>query len=593
MISGKIKYIGIKLGSISLIYEGKMSYIYTPYIIPYIGTLAVNLFMIFYVFKNRHRKGVMCFILTIIFSCLWCAGTAMEISSPNLELKVLWSKIGFPAYTFGPLFWTIMVLQMIKQDFVISKRIILLMCIIPILTVIFVWTNDYHGLIWSSISMKTAKPFSYLIVKHGTWFWVHAIYSDGLNLTSVLLSIRFWRDKESMYSNQFKYLTFSMLFIMIVNVAYVFRIGPSFDMTSIAWGISSLFLTWALFRKKLFDIVPIARDRVMESMTDGIVIIDIEGRIADINPSAQNFLRCRIIETIGKDAIDFFDNWPYIKELVLQEKEHSEFEYIVDKELFHYDASCLPIKNERGSLLGKLLIIRDITQKKITERELLIRQQQIAIKEEREKMARDLHDNIGQILGFVNVQTQAISEYIKHDQLQNAMQCLERLTDVAQEAHNSVRQTIIAMRGEKEPEANRLSGFFIELEKRTAILEQRYGIKIEIEYKKVKDLEAYGSKVLSQLSNIIKESLNNIIKHSSASIVNMVFEEDEEGFHLCITDNGNGFDVKKVTADNRSKYGLLFMSERAEEIGGCLYISSVVGKGTKIEIKIPSKALEI
>ncbi|MDR3602578.1 MAG: histidine kinase N-terminal 7TM domain-containing protein [Desulfosporosinus sp.] len=571
-----------------------MTYIYTPNIWPFIGSLIINLLMVIYILKNRRRNGGTAFIITLLFSSLWCVGTAMEISTVGLTSKLFWAKIGFPAYTFEPLAFLIMVLQITDLQNWTSKKKTFFYCIIPIITVILVWTNEFHGLIWQHVSINIDGT---LARTWGVWFWVHAAYSDGLNIFSVFLIIRFWRIKAPLYDKQFRYLAFSMIFIIIImfimfiNAVYTLGIGPSFDPTPIVCGISSLFITWALFRNNLFDLVLIARNRVMESMTDCIVVLDLKNRIVDLNPSTRYVFHCEAALNIGCNAADFFAKWPTLRKIVLENGDYVEFEYMLNKKYRYYETSLLPIKNERGNLLGKLLIIRDVTEKKITEDLLLQQQQEIVVKVERERMARDLHDNLGQILGFINVQSQAIREYLKHNQLQTAIQCLQRLTEVAQEAHQTVRETIITMRGDMTIIEKKMSDFFRELDRQLSLFEQNYGITTEIDYTGARSdcMELNNSRATVQVLNIIKESMNNIIKHSHASAMKIIFEENCDGLNISIIDNGCGFDIENIVSNHVSNYGLLFMKERAAEIGGCLNLYSEIGKGTTVKIQLPKQ----
>lgn len=176
------------------------------------------------------------------------------------------------------------------------------MCIVPIITVAFVWTNEFHGLIWKQIYLNNN---GIVIVKHGLWFWIHAAYSDSLNLISIIITVRFLRFKAPLYGKQFEYLVFSMMFVMIVNAMYVLKIGSDIDMTPIAWGISSLFILRALFMNKLFDLVPIARSTLVENMIDGIVVLDINNRIIDINHKARKIFNCEVIDMLVKGFQNF------------------------------------------------------------------------------------------------------------------------------------------------------------------------------------------------------------------------------------------------------------------------------------------------
>lgn len=566
--------------------------IYTPYIWPYIITIFLNLFISFYLLKNRSRNGAGAFICTLLFCTLWCAGSLMELSVVSVPAKIFWTKMAYPAYAFSPVAWFVMVLRMTDRPYGTNWRKIGILCIIPVITAILAWTNDFHHWIWYGVLPDMNQLPHTIVLEHGWWFWVHAVYSDGLNLLSIILTIWFWRNKAPLYSRQFKYLAFSMLFVMFVNAAYVMKIGPHIDATPIAWGVASLFIAWALFRNKLFDLMPIARTRVMENMPDGIIVIDIKDRIADINPAASQIFRHGHENHIGDGIASFFEGWPVLQTAVAAEKEYSSFTQIQDGLLRYYEALCHPIQNERAVTLGRLLIIRDVTEKKMTELALLEKRQEIAVKEERERLARDVHDNIAQILGFVNVQAQAIQEYLKRGQAEIATECLERLTEVAQEAHSNVREAILAMREDINAVPKEKSNFFNELNHQIVLLEKHHQICAEIDIKIRNSFNMFTAETAEQLLNIFKEALNNIAKHSHADAVKITFTENADRLHIAVADNGQGFS-RQPGAELTGKYGLLFMKERAKEIGASLEIQSESGHGTTVHIELPFAPQEL
>ena len=551
------------------------------YLGPFVGTFFINLLMIFYMLKRRDRNGGLAFIITLLFSSLWVIGTAMEFSVPDLSSKIFWAKMGFPAYTFSPLAFFIMTLQITDRQHWLSRKRVFLLCLIPLITVMLVWTNDLHRLIWQNLYLAAGGT---LTPQWGLWFWVHAVYSDGLLIVSVILIIRFWLGSAPLYGKHFKYLAFSMIFVMVVNAIYTLGIGPIIDPTPVACGVANLFITWALFRNKLFNIMPIARTRILESMSDGIVVLDLENRIIDVNPAVCVIFQCGGAQSIGRSAADFFAQWPGLLEIAAGDGEHVEFSRL-SEEYCYYEASCLPIFNERGNLLGKLLSIRDITGKKVTEEKLWQQQQEIAVKEEREKMARDLHDNLGQIFGFVNVQSQAIREYLKKGQLSSADHCLECITEVVQEAHKTVRQTIITMRGEIAP--NKTADLLGALERQARLFTQTYGISTDIDYIGAHNFRLDAG-IIEQLLNIVKECLNNTGKHARAETVKIMVVEKDEGLDISVNDDGRGFNLDTIALNSTDQYGLSIMKERAEGIGGSLEIYSALGKGTIVKVKIPN-----
>lgn len=219
------------------------------------------------------------------------------------------------------------------------------------------------------------------------------------------------------------------------------------------------------------------------------------------------------------------------------------------------------------------------------------KQQEIAVKEERERMARDLHDNLGQIMGFVNLQAQAIRQYLNQDNLPKVDRCLVRLTEVAQEAHNTVRETILFMRGENC--ATKPREFFQEVDRQADLLRQSFGICTEVDYTGAEGFMPDNPETCGQVLNILKESMNNIIKHSRASTMKVVFEEKGDVLWISVIDNGCGFNHDKAAVSGRGNhYGLLFMQERAAELGGEIYIHSEPGQGTTVIIMIPKQPVK-
>ncbi len=344
----------------------------------------------------------------------------------------------------------------------------------------------------------------------------------------------------------------------------------------------------SFFRRRVPDLVPIARNRIIESMDYGIIVLDSKNRIVDINPSARHIYQCNI-NVIGKRAEECFKLWPDLIEIILKNKEHIEYKNLIIDEDQYYDASCLPIKNDKENIIGRFIIIQDVTERKLTNQKLLEEQKESAVREEREKLARDLESNIAQMLAFINVQSQAITEYVKNGQQQTAFRCIERLTEIAQDAHSNLREAILIMRGEKISMEKGMAELLTELNMQLEFFKKSYGINMKLEYKAVEGFDFADSKIVFQVLNIIKESINNIAKHSRASSANISFVEDDDCMYISIKDNGCGFDIGKVFSDNKNKYGIKFMKERVAEIGADLDIFSAYGKGTEIRLRVPVK----
>lgn len=347
-------------------------------------------------------------------------------------------------------------------------------------------------------------------------------------------------------------------------------------------------ITQFFLRRRVSEFVEIARNKIMENMNYGIIVLDSKNRVVDINPFARHIYGCNI-NVIGKGAEECFKGWPDLIEIILKNKEHIEYKNLIINKDQYYDASCLTIKNDNENVIGRFVIIQDITERKLTTQKLLEEQKEIAIRKEREKMARDLDNNIGQILAFINVQSQAITEYIKNGQQQTAFRCIERLTEIAQDAHSNLREAILIMRGEKVSIEKGMADLLTELNMQLKFFKKSYGINMKLEYKAAEGFDFADSKIVFQVLNIIKESIDNIAKHSRASSANISFVEDNDCMYISVKDNGCGFDTRKVFVDSKNKYGIKFMKECAAEIGTDLDICSAYGQGTEIRLRVPVK----
>lgn len=327
--------------------------------------------------------------------------------------------------------------------------------------------------------------------------------------------------------------------------------------------------------------------KVMDAHTDGMIVLDVKNRVRAMNLKAKQIFEPAVTQKIGCNVREFFHERPDLVKFIMEGGEYIESEYSINHRNRTCETLCLPLKDARGHVVGKLLIFHDVTEQRLTEVTLLEKQRQIAVAEERERMARDLHDNFGQILAFVSVQAQAIRAYLEQNQLPTAISCFERLTEVAQEAHTAVRESIQRMHGQRGDREMGMAEFLIALDGQAELFKRSFGITVEIDYSEVESLELFDSKTAEQVLNIIKESLNNIIKHSAASCVKIKFEEGIDELMICVSDNGCGFDVKSTAAGNLNNFGLLFMQERAAEIGSHLEIHSEVGKGTTVKVQVP------
>ncbi|MBK9206880.1 MAG: response regulator [Anaerolineales bacterium] len=251
---------------------------------------------------------------------------------------------------------------------------------------------------------------------------------------------------------------------------------------------------------------------------------------------------------------------------------------------------------ELGGETHVLSVIRDITERLQKETSLhqvqsqVIEQQRaLATFEERERTARDLHDGIGQTLGYVNFQTQAVHDLLVRNEKESAIQLLERLVEVVQEAHEDVRGHILGLKSSNTVSTHQ--DFLTALMQYCEHLRQTYEFQVELLLPENLPLILATTAVETQLIYIIREALSNAQRHSGVSQASVMISLDEINIHFSVKDMGNGISQNYTGPERRkvAHFGLEMMRERADQVGGLLQIETTPGTGMQVSGWLPRK----
>ncbi|MBX2999584.1 MAG: GAF domain-containing protein [Caldilineaceae bacterium] len=206
--------------------------------------------------------------------------------------------------------------------------------------------------------------------------------------------------------------------------------------------------------------------------------------------------------------------------------------------------------------------------------------QQLAVLEERQRLARDLHDSVTQALYGATLYAEAAARLLDAGNTQVAAEHLRNLRDTAHEALGEMRLLIFELR----PSVLEAEGLAAALHARLEAVEGRTGLGTEIT---VEGIEKLAPDIEEGLYWICQEVLNNTLKHAKANHVKLALhlQPEERVVRLCIEDNGIGFDLE--TARRSGGWGLRGIEERVELMTGTLLIESAVNAGTKIHVKVP------
>lgn len=204
----------------------------------------------------------------------------------------------------------------------------------------------------------------------------------------------------------------------------------------------------------------------------------------------------------------------------------------------------------------------------------------LAIVTERERLAREMHDGLAQVLGYVNTKAQAVKELLKTGELDNAIQQMGQLEAAAQETYDDVREAILAL-GSNEMKRPLLES----LKEYVRRFSELSDLKAEFVVQGPPRYFDPGEEV--QLLRIVQEALANVRKHAQASHVQVSLFFYNGGCRLVIEDNGRGFDKAHLARGPWPHLGLQSMQERAAAVNAQLDVDTAPGEGTRVIVYLP------
>lgn len=213
--------------------------------------------------------------------------------------------------------------------------------------------------------------------------------------------------------------------------------------------------------------------------------------------------------------------------------------------------------------------------------------QALAVTEERERIARELHDSLAQVLGYVNTKAQATEVLLATGQNDKAILQLRQMADAARAAYADVREGILGLR--VSPEGQRT---FIETLR--GYLEQwqgQSGVTVALTTAPANVAPRLTPNAEVQLLRIIQEALTNVRKHAGATSAEVRLQVADDWVEARIIDDGAGFEPASLAPRDAPRFGLSTMRERAESVGGSLEIVTRPGEGTQVIARVPLDAL--
>jgi signal transduction histidine kinase/CheY-like chemotaxis protein len=311
--------------------------------------------------------------LMVVLS-IWAFTYGIELTSTSLKAMLFWVKLEYIGVGLIPGLWILFCLAYTGNDRHLTNRNIVIIFVIPVLTILLVWTNSWHYLHYASVGIDYSGQFPVLDFDRGVWYWVHTIYFYALFLYGVFLLLVNYFNAPLLFKKQTLIVLFGAISPWIANVIYQLGFAPFdlIDPTPFIFTLTGLIIGIGLLEFKLFDVLPFARDRVVENLDDGVLVLDGRDRIVYLNGMMKTILRPFSSDAIGKSLIHLLQDHPLLISMVIKRvMAHISLDLMDEDDVKNLQVSSTPLYAKDSSYNGMLLVFKDITEHKRVEVELL------------------------------------------------------------------------------------------------------------------------------------------------------------------------------------------------------------------------------
>jgi PAS domain S-box-containing protein len=593
-----------------------MPWYFTPYIIPLLIATLITLALASYAWQRREASGAFAFAILMLVITEWSFGYALELASAELAGKIFWAKVQYFGIASLPVAWLSFALQYTNRQKWLTRRYLVLAAIVPLITVLLVWTNETHGLIWAQTELDSSGPFVALDVTYGMWFWVNWIFSYISLLFGTFFLVRMLLGSTSakLYQGQARMMLIGTAMPWLGNGIYVSGLNPipNLDLTPFAFTLSGMAMVWGFSRFRLLDIVPIARQVIVESMNDGMMVFDTQNRLVDINRAARNLIDYAGEDNIGQTLTDCLSDWSELADMLKHYTEKQK-EIIFQRNglILYFDTHISPLYDQRQRLTGRLITLRDITERKRSEQILqqALKQAVTANHFKSELLAKvtyEFRTPLGVILGFSEMLQAGIYGAISEEQ--------EKLTAKIIESTHYLTILVNELLEQGELEAGTLklkvtsfvlSDMMNELEDKM-ILAQAKGLRLTVQIAPEVPPVLTGDSV--RLQQILINLVGNAIKFTKQGSIQVdVYCPDKKVWAIAVSDTGPGIpahahefifepfgqvDSSSTREHGGTGLGLSIVKQLTTLMGGEILLESKLGEGSTFTIILPLQEKE-
>ncbi len=350
------------------------------YLWPYLISVLISGGIGIYAWRRRAVVGARLFAFIAWVETGVSLGYMAELVSPALPGKIFWDNMQWLGIMGVATAVLLFALAYAGHKSAYARRTWIALALVPFLVALLVVTDPLHRWLHPAPSVIVGEPFAILVYDFNALSLGLTLYAQGITLLGILVLLRHFMQARSFYRHQIAPVIIGYTIPLVGSIFSVSRVMPCLprDITPFTFALSNMVMAWGLFRHQLLTITPVVYETVIESIGDGVLILDAQGRVVDLNPAMAHVLSVDAEAMIGRPVVEVLQSWPDLAaRLRGSGQRQSEVCFAPDEihpledNPMYYDVHISLLFDHRGTPSGQVLVLRDITERKRAEQDII------------------------------------------------------------------------------------------------------------------------------------------------------------------------------------------------------------------------------
>jgi signal transduction histidine kinase len=585
-----------------------MKEFYDFYIFLLMLTSGIGLFLGYTALKRRGIQGAVPLAILMTSISIWAFFQIMALLAPEFENKIIYANLRFIGIQVIPIAFYALAWEYKHRTKTLNLKVYLTIMIFPAIIFQALWNNSLHHRFYSEVFLKDGI----LMMKNGPLFWVNMIYLYFFILAGIFLFIKSYQGSKSKHRQQALIIVIAAFIPLVSNLIFNFIPSMKLDLTPMSFLITGLLFFYAIFHFKLLDLIPIARDILVEEMEDIMIVLDNNDRVLDMNKKARELLlknETFKADYIGSSIFDIAEHWNELTQAIgNKEITYARVSFMLSPQTIYFDLSKSELFNKRGAKVGEIIDLRNITdlEEALLEAKKAREAAESASKTKGYFLANMSHEIRTPMNAIIGIAEMLDTEELSKDEQKRCNQIIIRSAESLLAIINDILDLSKVEAGKMELENGtvELSQIIMDTIEVFNISTANKSIILNCNIDKTVPRYMQGDSV--KIKQILMNLIGNSVKFTKEGKVDVLMKylgkkEDKNAIEIIVQDTGLGipedkldaiFDsFKQADSSTTRKYGgtglgLSIVKSLVELMGGSIKVESKLGEGSRFIVSL-------